>query len=60
MNDSKLKAHVSLVLGSLRPDARRTGERLQRYEPAFANPAKPPAPPAPKEDKEGKSGDDKN
>jgi CheY-like chemotaxis protein len=40
-SDAKLKANISLVLGSMRPDARLTGERLQRYVPAFSVPAKP-------------------
>jgi hypothetical protein len=37
--DAKLKGNVAVVLGSMRPDARRTGERLQAFSPL------PPAPP---------------
>ena len=33
--ESKFRLNVALVLGSLRPDPRVTGERLQRYVPAF-------------------------
>jgi hypothetical protein len=51
--DARLKTHVALVLGSMHPDAHRTGERLQRYVPAIAAPAKAAAPaPAPKKEKE--------
>ena len=37
--ESKFRLNVALVLGSLRPDPRVTGERLQRYVPAFGSPA---------------------
>jgi hypothetical protein len=43
-NDPKLQANLALVIGSMRPDAARTGQRLKDYTP----PAPPPAPP-PKE-----------
>jgi CheY-like chemotaxis protein len=45
--DAGLRTNLALVLGSLRPDARVTGERLRRYEPAPPGaPAKEkPAPP---------------
>jgi CheY-like chemotaxis protein len=39
--DAKFKGVLARVLGSMRPDARQTGERLQQYTPA--------PPPAPKE-----------
>ena len=55
--DSKLKANVSLVIGTLRPDARQTGERLQQFNPGLASPAKPePAPAPPKGEKGNPSG----
>ena len=41
MPDSKLKANVSLVIGSMRPDARQTGERLLRYTPSYSGGGKP-------------------
>jgi hypothetical protein len=50
--DAGLRTNLALVLGSLRPDARVTGERLRRYHPAppgapAAPPKeKPPTPPA--------------
>jgi CheY-like chemotaxis protein len=52
--DAGLRTNLALVLGSLRPDARVTGERLRRYQPAPPGaPAPPkekaPAPPPPKE-----------
>jgi CheY-like chemotaxis protein len=57
-DDPKLKANVALVLGSLRPDARQTGDRLQRFTPSFSPPEPPAAPPAaPKENKEKKEKD---
>jgi CheY-like chemotaxis protein len=31
--DATLKANLALVMGALRPDARRTGERLRQYQP---------------------------
>ncbi len=39
-DDAKLKANLALVLGSLRPDARQTGERLLWFRPTFNPPAK--------------------
>jgi hypothetical protein len=51
--DGKLKTNVSLVLGSLRPDARTTGERLERYRPTLSSAAGKPAPaPAPEKEKD--------
>ncbi len=41
--DAGLRTNLALVLGSLRPDARLTGERLRRFEPA--PPGAPAAPP---------------
>lgn len=40
--DAKLKGNLALVLGSLHPDARQTGTRLQQFRPSFAPPAAPP------------------
>lgn len=48
--DPKLKANVAVVLGSLRPDAARTGNRLKGYTP----PAKEAAPAPEKEKKDEK------
>jgi hypothetical protein len=43
--DPPLKAQVALVLGSLQPDARLTGQRLLQYRPPVpAAPAPPPPP----------------
>jgi hypothetical protein len=42
-DDAKLKGNLALVLGSLRPDARQTGERLLWFRPVFTPPAKEPA-----------------
>jgi CheY-like chemotaxis protein len=42
-NDANLKTQVALVMGAMRPGARRTGELLQGYRPA-AGPAAEPAP----------------
>jgi hypothetical protein len=47
-SEAKLKANVALVLGSLRPDPRQTGERLKSFTPTFT----PAAPPAAKGNKE--------
>jgi hypothetical protein len=55
MEDSKLKANLALVIGSMHPDSRQTGERLQRYEPSLSAPAKAATPPAPKKAKEEES-----
>jgi hypothetical protein len=39
-----LKGNVALVLGSMHPDARQTGERLRSFKPALTtSPAKPAA-----------------
>jgi hypothetical protein len=46
-NDPKLQANLAIVVGSLRPDATRTGQRLKDYVPPAPPP--PPPPPAPKE-----------
>jgi hypothetical protein len=40
--DPALKGDLALILGSLHPDARATGERLLRYQPPEPTPA--PAP----------------
>lgn len=40
--DPDLKAGVSLIIGSLRPDARQTGERLKEYTPTAPAPQPPP------------------
>jgi hypothetical protein len=45
--DPTLKAELALLLGSLKPDDRLTGERLLRYQPTPPSPA-----PALKEEKE--------
>jgi CheY-like chemotaxis protein len=47
IDDAKLKANVAVVVGSLRPDARATGERLKEFTP----PPAVEAPPPPKEEK---------
>jgi CheY-like chemotaxis protein len=47
--DAALKGDVALLLGSLRPDARVTGERLLRYQPPPPAAAAPAPAPAPKE-----------
>jgi CheY-like chemotaxis protein len=47
MPDSKLKANVSLVIGSMRPDARQTGERLLLYTPSYSGAGKPESKPEP-------------
>ncbi|HLJ96349.1 MAG TPA: hypothetical protein VKU02_24460 [Gemmataceae bacterium] len=39
IQEPKLKANVALVVGSLHPDARRTGERLRNFRPGFGTPA---------------------
>jgi CheY-like chemotaxis protein len=44
--DAALRANIALVMGSMRPDAVATGQRLQHFQPA------PPAPPVPPEKKE--------
>jgi CheY-like chemotaxis protein len=40
--DANLKANVALVLGSLRPDAKASGERLLKYQPPIPGAAEPP------------------
>jgi CheY-like chemotaxis protein len=42
MSQTRLRTHVATVLGSLRPDARATGERLERYNPTFGPEVTPP------------------
>jgi CheY-like chemotaxis protein len=54
--DAKLKANVALVMGSLRPDARITGQRLQRYTPALSAPVKPAVPEEQPKEKKADSG----
>ena len=39
--DAKLKSGLAVVVGALRPDARQTGQRLQRYTPVFTAPRLP-------------------
>jgi hypothetical protein len=53
--DPALKAELALLIGSLRPDARLTGERLLRYQPAPPAAAAPP--PALKEEPKEKEKD---
>jgi hypothetical protein len=61
--EPRLKSNVALVLGSLHPDARQTGERLRSFRPALTAPAakQPASAEEPKESKEpakpGGSGD---
>jgi CheY-like chemotaxis protein len=55
-DDAQLKANVALVIGSMRPDARQTGERLQQYAPSLPQPAAPSAPSAPEKEKPGGTG----
>jgi CheY-like chemotaxis protein len=44
LEEPKLKGNVALVLGSMHPDARQTGERLRSFKPALTtSPAKPAA-----------------
>jgi CheY-like chemotaxis protein len=45
LQEPKLKANVALVLGSLHPDARQTGERLRSFTPSFTTPSAPAAAP---------------
>jgi CheY-like chemotaxis protein len=54
---SGLRANVALVIGSLRPDAQRTGTRLQRYSPALPSAAPEPVP-APGKEKPDKDNPD--
>jgi CheY-like chemotaxis protein len=60
--DPALKAELALLLGSLKPDARLTGERLLRYQPPppVAAAAAPAAPAAPKDDKDKDKEKDKD
>ncbi|HEV3443168.1 MAG TPA: hypothetical protein VG099_00930 [Gemmataceae bacterium] len=53
MPDSKLKANVSLVIGSMRPDARQTGERLLEYTPTYSGTTKPETKPEPQKQDKG-------
>jgi hypothetical protein len=41
--DAPLRAQLALVLGSLQPDARQTGERLLQYRPPAPTPPGPPS-----------------
>jgi CheY-like chemotaxis protein len=54
MPQSRLKENVALVMGTFRPDARQTGERLERYQPTFGAPPAV-APPPKKVEKESES-----
>ena len=58
--DAKLKTGLAILAGALHPDARQSGQRLQRYVPNFTPPAapKPAAPAEPKTDAPASS--DKN
>jgi CheY-like chemotaxis protein len=53
---SRLKESVALVVGTFRPDARQTGERLERFQPTIAAPpaVAPPPRKAEKSDTEQK------
>jgi hypothetical protein len=50
--DPSLKAELALLLGSLKPDARQTAERLLQYQPTPPGAAAPVLAPAAKEEKE--------
>jgi CheY-like chemotaxis protein len=50
--DPALKAELALVIGSLRPDARLTGERLRSYQPTPQATAAPPPAAKEKDEKE--------
>lgn len=52
LREPRLKENVALVLGSMHPDARQTGERLRSFTPAFSSPT-PKQQPAPQEHKAG-------
>jgi hypothetical protein len=39
---AQFKAQLAVLIGSLRPDARTTGERLKRYQPDLVKPLPPP------------------
>lgn len=45
--DAEIRANLGLVIGSLRPDARTTGERLKGFRPPPPAPAAAPPMPAP-------------
>jgi CheY-like chemotaxis protein len=51
--DPGLKSALALVLGSLHPDARVTGQRLESYRPRPASPAPPAPAKTPADQKEG-------
>jgi hypothetical protein len=55
--DPTLKAELALVLGSLRPDAHQTADRLLHYQPVPPGPAAAPPAPAAKEEKDEKEKD---
>jgi vacuolar-type H+-ATPase subunit F/Vma7 len=59
-DDQRLRAAVALVLGSLRPDATRTGNRLKLNVPAAGEPAPPPAPKEKDKEKEKEKEKDKD
>src|SRR5262249_17097400 len=44
--DADLKPRIATVVGSLRPEAKQTGERIQTFTPPTAAPAKEPIKPA--------------
>lgn len=47
--DPAMRANLGLVIGSLRPDARTTGERLKGFRPPPPAPPMPPMPPKEKD-----------
>ncbi len=49
--DPPLKARIAVVLGTLRPDARLTGQRLRDFRPAAAQPPPPRKEPPPEKEK---------
>jgi CheY-like chemotaxis protein len=54
--DPSLKSALALVQGSLHPDARVTGQRLESYRPRLPSPAPPAPAKPPAEQKEGEPG----
>jgi hypothetical protein len=59
-DDAKLKANLATVLGSLRPDAVRTGDLLRRYQPGTPDVAPPPKEKEKEEDKKDPEKKDKD
>jgi hypothetical protein len=57
LSDPKLKVNVALVLGSMHPNARQTGERLRSFTPTFSAPA--PKEQAPSEEPKAAPTDEK-